>query len=485
MIKKKGGSRLGSRGVSQRVMCVKQTISWFLAFMILFSASSLIRSSGFGQKPWENPYSDVMETDWSYQYITELNKDGILPDSPVFEGKKEENRGNLVLYLYNLDTALFKDNKKKSKDKREIPFTDVDKGDSRFSAIRWAYENGVVSGTSDTSFSPDANLTREQVCTILMRYAHLANLSLIQVVNPDQFVDSLYIADYARSYVTACELSGLVKGYADGYFYPEEEITREECATVVYRLKSAAQAEKPKNIPFVDTSPDAYTALYSAYVDIPFVELVPQSAEVSLDYFAKTVFIGDSVSLMLKAYANSTGALGSAQFLVAGSMSATNMLTGQILPEYPAGSGQHPKIEDSVAACGAKVVYIMLGMDNIGYLGIDRAAADMITIIGNITAKTPDVTIVIQSVTPMADSSTSYSSKLNNKVIDNFNLKMRQLCHDNKWYYLNVSEVCKDSRGFLIKEYCSDYGKMGMHFNYKGTAAWVDYLKTHVPDALK
>ena len=151
-----------------------------------------------------------------------------------------------------------------------------------------------------------------------------------------------------------------------------------------------------------------------------------------MTFFDQAVFIGDSISMTLEAYCGASGALGGAKFLCAGSMSPTNMLTGKILPEYPKGSGQKPAIGDSVAATGAKVVYVMLGMDNIAY-GVERATKDYLTILNQIIEKNPGVQIVVQSVTPMADSSTSYSEKLNNEQINAFNETMKAYCQDNRW----------------------------------------------------
>ena len=86
---------------------MKQAISWFLVFMILFSAGSLLRDPKGSSKDWENPYIDVTQDLWSYQYITELNKAGVIPSSEKFQREQEETRGNLVLYLYNMDTGVF------------------------------------------------------------------------------------------------------------------------------------------------------------------------------------------------------------------------------------------------------------------------------------------------------------------------------------------------------------------------------------------
>lgn len=443
----------------------------------------MLRDPKGSSKDWENPYIDVTQDLWSYQYITELNKAGVIPSSEKFQREQEETRGNLVLYLYNMDTGVFAKREKQEPVQETPSFSDVDKDSPYYEAVCWAYENGLVGGTTDTTFSPDSAVTRQQVCTILARFAQLEKISLIQVVEPDQFKDSLYIQDYARSGVTACQMAGIVKGYENGFFYPENTMTREECAAVVYRVMVASEMQIPEGASLVDLTPGAYDSLYDNYQDITFTALVPESEEGPVSFFDQAVFIGDSISMTLEAYCNASGALGGAQFLCAGSMSPTNMLSGKILPEYPKGSGQKPAIEESVAATGAKVVYVMLGMDNIAY-GIEKATGDYLTILNNIQTANPGVQIVVQSVTPMSDASTSYSEKLNNEQINAFNETMKEYCQTNRWYYVDVAEAFRDEEGFLKKEYCSDYSTMGMHFTYDGAKVWVQYLKTHIPQDL-
>lgn len=218
-----------------------------------------------------------------------------------------------------------------------------------------------------------------------------------------------------------------------------------------------------------------------------FDPLVPASEGVAPQWFADAAFVGDSVSVMLENYNTSTSVLSTPTFLCSVSLSQTNALSYEAgnsrLPEYPKGSGQKPAIQDSVAATGAKYVYVMLGMDNIAY-GIERSTNDYMTILKNILDKNPDVQIIIQSVTPMADKSKSYSEKLNNGKINEFNETMKAYCEENKWYYVNVAEAFRDENGFLKKEYCSDYNSMGMHFTYEGAKVWVNYLLTHIPARL-
>lgn len=465
---------------------IKLTVLWFLVCLAVFSGAMLFRANIENNKEWVNPYLDVNEKMWSYQYITELNKEQVLPDAEKLGPTEEETRGNLILYLYNLDQGPFakRDKVQPAEDAAVPEFEDVARDSVYYDAVCWAYAQGLASGVDETHFAPDDLLNREQVCTILARFAAVEKLELIKVKEPKQFKDSLYISSYARSGVTACQISGIVNGYDDGFFYPANTMTRQECAAVVYRVMIAAETQIPEGIELVDLTAGAYDDLYQSYTDIPFTALVPATEEPGpVSFFDKAVFIGDSISVTLESYCSASGALGQAQFLCAGSMSPTNMLTGKILPEYPKGSGQKPLIQDSVAATGAEVVYIMLGMDNIAY-GIDRASSDYVTVVNNILAKNPEVQIVIQSVTPMTSDSPRANDTLNNEIIDQFNERMQAICQENRWYYLNVAEKFKDDNGGLIPSYCSDKTSMGMHFTYEGAKVWVEYLLNHIPQDL-
>lgn len=219
----------------------------------------------------------------------------------------------------------------------------------------------------------------------------------------------------------------------------------------------------------------------------PFSAPVPASETVDGSWFSDAVFIGDSVSVMLRMYNETYGVLGDATFLCAVSLSQTGALSAQTgserLPEWPAGSGQHPRIADAVAACGAKKVYLMLGMNCIAG-GVDRATDDLVTLVGQIREQVPDAAILIESVTPMTQTSPRADASLNNDTIGQFNARMQQHCQANQWYYVNVAEALSDEGGWLRDDYSGDTA-MGIHLDYKGAGAWADYLLTHVPSALK
>ena len=214
---------------------------------------------------------------------------------------------------------------------------------------------------------------------------------------------------------------------------------------------------------------------------------VPESAPVDASWFDDAAFVGDSVSVTLANYNSSYGTLGKAKFFCSVSLSQTNALSYQAgnerLPEYPAGSGQHPRIEDGIAASGAKKVYLMLGMNCIAS-GVDRVSQDLVTLVSKIQEKSPGIAVLIESVTPMTADSPRADGSLNNFTIQEFNEKMKAICQEKQWYYVNVAEAVTGDQGALKAEYSGDKA-MGIHFNYDGAAACANYLLTHVPEALK
>lgn len=203
-------------------------------------------------------------------------------------------------------------------------------------------------------------------------------------------------------------------------------------------------------------------------------------------YFDDAVFIGDSVSLKLQYYVReqrrkTEDCLGNAQFLTVGSFSYINALTP--LSEesvHPSYQGTKMLLENAVAACGAKKLYIMLGMNDIAGGRYDGTLSNLTTVISRILAKTPDAVFYFQSVTPrMADSQTT---KLNNEIIRTYNQRLMEYCEENGYYFVDVYSVLCNEDGDLRPAYCSDpvsTGGMGIHFTDEACAVWIDYLYTH------
>lgn len=208
---------------------------------------------------------------------------------------------------------------------------------------------------------------------------------------------------------------------------------------------------------------------------------LPKSARVDASYFNDVVFVGDSISTGLSYYEAANDVLGKAQFLTSVSLSATNALwevsKKSVHPRY---NGQKMKVEDAIPLTGAKKVYIMLGMNDIISVGVDKSVANFTKLCNKILEKAPYVKIYVESVTPRTNQGKkSNSGVLNNKNITLYNRKLAALCQKRGWYFVNVAEVMFDKSGYLNRSYCSDPNGMGMHFAYSGCKVWVDYLYTH------
>lgn len=197
----------------------------------------------------------------------------------------------------------------------------------------------------------------------------------------------------------------------------------------------------------------------------------PEVSDGDTSYFDDAVFVGDSVSLMLSYYAADTGALGDAQFLVRGSYSVAHALNGTMLMTY---RGQKLSLPDAIAATGAKKVFIMLGMNDIGLYGIDATLKNWDTLLWAVNKVCPGVEIVIQSMTPVYTG--GERGKLTNPNIDAYNQRLQEFAEENSYGWLDVASSMKDATGGLAERYCSD---QYVHLTSDGAATWVQVLKSY------
>lgn len=111
----------------------------------------------------------------------------------------------------------------------ENPFDDVDEAAWYFDAVRYVFENGLLQGTSDTLFSPDLTTTRAMIVTVLWRMAEEPVINY--AMNFDDVPEGLWYSEAVRW--AAGE--GIVTGYDDTRFGPNDAVTREQLAAMLYR----------------------------------------------------------------------------------------------------------------------------------------------------------------------------------------------------------------------------------------------------------
>ena len=197
----------------------------------------------------------------------------------------------------------------------------------------------------------------------------------------------------------------------------------------------------------------------------------PQTARVDSEFFDDAVFVGDSVTLKLSYYAASSGKLGGAQFLTRGSYGVAHAVMDTMLLTY---QGKDMAVEDAISATGASKVFLMMGMNDIGLYGIDATIENWGKLIERIEKSCPNVTVYIQSMTPIWTG--GEKGDLNNANMDAYNEKLKNFALNNGIEFIDVAPYMKDSTGGMATRYCSDEY---VHVTDEGAAAWIRVLKAY------
>ena len=114
-------------------------------------------------------------------------------------------------------------------------FTDVESGSYYESAVTWANENGIVSGISEDCFAPNEPITREQMAAIIYRYAAFKGYDITTSSNTS-YTDNDNISDYAKDAVIWAAEKSVMTGNTDGSFAPKANTTRAQVASVFMRM---------------------------------------------------------------------------------------------------------------------------------------------------------------------------------------------------------------------------------------------------------
>ena len=175
-------------------------------------------------------FTDVTKN-WAYpgiQYcVTHQLMSGV--GGNLFAPKMTTTRAQIVQILYNLEGE--------PKVSGTTPFTDLTQNWYK-DAVLWAYQTGVVSGTSATTFAPDLPVTREQIAVILMEYMTRV-LKLERTWTPADlsvFPDAGSVSGWAKDALADAVALGLISGASNGgqtYLEPQGSATREQVATIL------------------------------------------------------------------------------------------------------------------------------------------------------------------------------------------------------------------------------------------------------------
>ena len=115
-------------------------------------------------------------------------------------------------------------------------FTDV-KADAYYAPyVNWAAQTGIVEGVTATTFAPDTNINREQMAVIMKNYAAKLGYDLPQTLKAVTFADNTQISSWAKDAVKSMQQAGILAGKNENKFDPKGTATRAEVATVLRRF---------------------------------------------------------------------------------------------------------------------------------------------------------------------------------------------------------------------------------------------------------
>ena len=118
----------------------------------------------------------------------------------------------------------------------QVTFTDVKEGAYYYKAVAWALENGITTGVDATRFAPNADVTREQMVTFLHRYAEVSGQDVNRMASLSSFRDAGSVSNYAREAMAWAVGNGILQGMEQDLLAPQGTATRAQAAAILMRF---------------------------------------------------------------------------------------------------------------------------------------------------------------------------------------------------------------------------------------------------------
>ena len=188
--------------------------------------------NGYPTATWgatdEQSFSDVSKEEWYYDAVDYAVQNGLM--NGVGDGKFDPEgsmtRAMLVTVLWRYEGEPAEG---------ENTFADVPDGTWYTDAVAWAASNGIVGGIGNGKFDPDGSITREQMATILFRYAQKKGIDTGKRGELSGFADSGHVSSWAKDAVQWTVAEGIING-SDGKLLPQGNATRAQVSAILMRF---------------------------------------------------------------------------------------------------------------------------------------------------------------------------------------------------------------------------------------------------------
>lgn len=188
-----------------------------------------------GEKPdpdkWDDPFTDVLTADWFYGDVRYVVLKGLMVgvSNTEFGPLTLGDRAMITTIIWRLEGAPVVD--------YAMTFPDVSADDYYFEAVRWAASEGVIKGYANGNLGTFDPITREQLATLLYRYALKTGMdgSTNTAAGILPFSDASEVSDWALDAMNWAVGEGLIQGEGDNLLDPQGGATRAEFAAVLHR----------------------------------------------------------------------------------------------------------------------------------------------------------------------------------------------------------------------------------------------------------
>lgn len=191
------------------------------------SSQTLYRYTGI------NPFADVYADDWFYNDVMFVYEKGLMSGSYAdsFLPHGNTSRAEIAVTLYRMEGSPAVEGRNS--------FTDMEYGADKvwyYDMVTWAQQNGIMDGSGDGRFGTGEPITREELVSILYRYAKVKGYDVTGTEMPDSFTDRSDVSDWAQEAMTWAVSRGIINDRGNNLLEPKGAATRAEVAVMLHRF---------------------------------------------------------------------------------------------------------------------------------------------------------------------------------------------------------------------------------------------------------
>ncbi len=298
----------------------------------------------------------------------------------------------------------------------------------------------------------------------IQRSSHLPSFSLAIVLLLLAALAAVFRPGYSHSLNRGVTPSGAGSSQAEQATpLPADQQGAFTPLTDEYTDTEPVDAKTPPTKPEPSTHPAVTTDTFDYSRPVPAADIA-----VADDYFQDSVFIGDSRTEAFQMFSGPQNAV----YYHSNGLKVDTIFTKEVIKKV---NEQKITIMEALRQKHFRKVYIMLGINELGWAYSDLFIKKYGEVVAEIKNIEPEVLIYVQSILPVSEERSQNDEIYNNTNIGKYNELIQQMAAEESLCYLDVAQCVTDEEGNLYSDASTD----GIHLNKTYCDLWLDYLKLH------